>query len=838
MRLILKVLPALVGVSLVFTTVQAYNCSAGFDCVGEQVVPNGVFNAYVGPGFYSDGSKDVVNFCGSGRYCETSATHKVCPEGKWCPVATVTPLDCEPFSLCSEGSGKFTWLLCLVIGTAAIVVCGIAYQVYLRQQARTNLQIAQMITAQSAHSAARSEDPNLLIHQSTAVMSQQRQDQTFVHASSSASSLRISIELRNVHYEVPVGSGTKRAQGNQKVILESVSACFEPGKVSAIMGPSGSGKSSLLNILLGKVPLSQRSGEIIINEATGLSLGQLSKKGLLGFVPQEDVMLRQLTVREILTHAAFSRLPGTMSRAEKMASVDFVMDLLRIAHVQHSQVGDELKRGISGGERKRVSIAMELVARPTVLILDEPTSGLDATAAHELTDALHRIAMAGVTVITVIHQPRYEIFSAFDSVMLLGSGGRTVYAGPSSAAVDYFMSLGFKYPEDPERVLNPADFIMDILTARIPWVLDDHQVVLRQSPGLEEYVRENETNGGKEINPNILLTPRVISAHLSEIWLYRAKSVESSDLSVLRSTPRDIQIATASRDIPGLLSLVCLYIIRSFWQEVHALGPLLLDVAQQCLPGIGLGIGADDYIPPLNDVLAQMCPYIIRERCENSAVTESSMFNRGFFITMVCIAISGVSSVRTFAYEKDVIARELGSGASGIAYFLGRSLWDVVHIVRISFTFITFFFILASPTGTAAEWFAVIIGMTYAAFGLGYMWSFLVSKDKALIITTVIGVASSVTSGLSPNLNTVSSWGPLIIFWIVSPARWAAEAIITVSVSPYKGNFRVEQSIRKTGYDINHFDVDITMLFVLGTVFRIIAFCIMYWKNMRTLVRS
>jgi len=132
--------------------------------------------------------------------------------------------------------------------------------------------------------------------------------------------------------------------------------------------------------------------------------------------------------------------------------------------VRHSIVGDETERGISGGQRKRVNIGMELVADPTVLFLDEPTSGLDASTAKEVCESLRRVTEKGMTVIAVIHQPRYEIFQMFHDVMLMGKGGKVVFSGPSEDALPYFEQLGFNCPAHS----NPADFFMDLISGLKP----------------------------------------------------------------------------------------------------------------------------------------------------------------------------------------------------------------------------------------------------------------------------------------------------------------------------------------------------------------------------------
>jgi ABC-type multidrug transport system ATPase subunit len=153
-----------------------------------------------------------------------------------------------------------------------------------------------------------------------------------------------------------------------------------------------------------------------------------------------------------------------MPKQEKQEIVNTVIDVLGLHDIRHSIIGDATKRGISGGQRKRVNIGMELVSMPTVLFLDEPTSGLDSSSSQEVCDALRTVARLGLTVVTVIHQPRYEIFTQFDDVLLLGKGGRTVYLGPTNCALGYFEDLGFECPEHA----NPADFFLDVISGSVP----------------------------------------------------------------------------------------------------------------------------------------------------------------------------------------------------------------------------------------------------------------------------------------------------------------------------------------------------------------------------------
>jgi ABC-type multidrug transport system ATPase subunit len=145
------------------------------------------------------------------------------------------------------------------------------------------------------------------------------------------------------------------------------------------------------------------SGSIYIN---GVQETIHKYKTISGFVPQDDVMITNLSVKQNLLHSARTRLPASWSQEKIFQVVDETLSVLKLTHIQNSIVGNELQRGISGGERKRVNIGMELVALPSVLFLDEPTTGLDSTTAQELVELLKSITGRGITIVAVLHQPR------------------------------------------------------------------------------------------------------------------------------------------------------------------------------------------------------------------------------------------------------------------------------------------------------------------------------------------------------------------------------------------------------------------------------------------------
>lgn len=239
----------------------------------------------------------------------------------------------------------------------------------------------------------------------------------------------------------------------ERTILNGITGMVSPGEILAVLGPSGSGKSTLLNALSGRLQGHSYTGTILANNR------KLSKQVLkrTGFVTQDDVLYPHLTVRETLIFCALLRLPNSLNRTEKIAVTDSVITELGLNKCEDTIIGNSFIRGVSGGERKRVSIAHEMLINPSLLILDEPTSGLDATAAYRLVSTLGSLAQKGKTIITSVHQPSSRVFQMFNSVLVL-SEGKCLYFGRGNEAMNYFESVGFS----PSFPMNPADFLLDL----------------------------------------------------------------------------------------------------------------------------------------------------------------------------------------------------------------------------------------------------------------------------------------------------------------------------------------------------------------------------------------
>ncbi|KAM9295876.1 broad substrate specificity ATP-binding cassette transporter ABCG2 isoform 3-T3 [Morus bassanus] len=262
------------------------------------------------------------------------------------------------------------------------------------------------------------------------------------------------LTFHNICYHVKMKTGFLCCQKTaDKEVLRDVNGIMRPG-LNAILGPTGSGKSSLLDILAARKDPHGLCGDVLINGAPQPA----NFKCTSGYVVQDDVVMGTLTVRENLKFSAALRLPKSIKEQEKNERVNQIIKELGLSKVADSKVGTQFIRGVSGGERKRTNIGMELITNPAILFLDEPTTGLDASTANAVLLLLKRMAKQGKTIIFSIHQPRYSIFRLFDSLTLLAAG-RVLYHGPAHHAIEYFQSIGYEC----EPYNNPADFFLDII---------------------------------------------------------------------------------------------------------------------------------------------------------------------------------------------------------------------------------------------------------------------------------------------------------------------------------------------------------------------------------------
>lgn len=380
-------------------------------------------------------------------------------------------------------------------------------------------------------------DPELSDAESSAGSSAESEPGTFVlpGASLSFKDLGFSVQLKD---------------GGVKTILEPCTGHFEPGQLVALMGPSGCGKSTLLDMLAMK-KTAKHSGQVYVN---GHLRDRRTFSRIAAYVGQEDVMPEHWRVREAIQFNA--KLKTRPSRALKHgeAPVDMLLSAFGLAGVANTYIGGPGVRGISGGQRRRVTLARGVAAQASLLFCDEPTSGLSATDAELCIKALHDIAKSvGVLILVVIHQPRPEVAQLFDTLVLLTSDpGRVCYMGPMGQAVEHMASVGRPVPQH----VNPTDYFLDLVTPGLK--LDSSQLFVeafleRLQPALTAQVQGSLANKGRtaqemlKAKPGTRLGKYAVSFRMQFWQLLRRK------LAIVARNPLAIGVPVV---LPALLGLV------------------------------------------------------------------------------------------------------------------------------------------------------------------------------------------------------------------------------------------------------------------------------------------
>lgn len=275
----------------------------------------------------------------------------------------------------------------------------------------------------------------------------------------------VNVHVHNVSVKIdasPTGlsrfhSLRRKTEGDKtehlKSILKNINAYMSCGSLNAIIGGSGSGKTSLLNSLSHSISGGrlEMTGDVFYNGNTKLSSIRSA------YVIQQDILLPTLTVRETLLYAAELRLPPPTTPGERRQIVEDVILELGLRECANTRIGNNIRKGCSGGEKRRTSLGVQMLANPSVLFLDEVTTGLDATSAFQLIRTLKTLARRGRTIIVTIHQPRSEIWGLFDNLLLL-AGGSLLFSGPLEDCLPYFEDLGYELP----AYVNPAEYLIDL----------------------------------------------------------------------------------------------------------------------------------------------------------------------------------------------------------------------------------------------------------------------------------------------------------------------------------------------------------------------------------------
>eukprot|EP00403_Amphidinium_massartii_P016175 CAMPEP_0178411504 /NCGR_PEP_ID=MMETSP0689_2-20121128/21527_1 /TAXON_ID=160604 /ORGANISM="Amphidinium massartii, Strain CS-259" /LENGTH=619 /DNA_ID=CAMNT_0020032709 /DNA_START=16 /DNA_END=1875 /DNA_ORIENTATION=+ len=286
---------------------------------------------------------------------------------------------------------------------------------------------------------------------------------------------RFAISWKDLSYTVKTKKG-------DKTILSGASGVILPGQLVALMGPSGSGKTTLLDLLADRIQTGKIEGQIL---AGNKPRDSESFRKICSYVMSEDALFSAFTVKETLRYTTRFVL-ANMSSADREKRVKAVLETMGLESCADSRVGDPIIKGISAGQKRRLSIAIELLGRAPLLLLDEPTSGLDAVAAYQVVKLLKQIAAKQHTVALSIHQPSTTTFNVFDTVGILAKG-RQIYLGPVEEALDYFESVGHKCP----AYANPADFYIEVVNTDFNSMTNDDLFALADKYAVSDTAKKH-----------------------------------------------------------------------------------------------------------------------------------------------------------------------------------------------------------------------------------------------------------------------------------------------------------------------------------------------------------
>jgi len=441
-------------------------------------------------------------------------------------------------------------------------------------------------------------------------------------------------------------------------LLNSVSGTITGG-LWAIMGPSGSGKTTLLSALSLRLDLNRmtQSGEIRMN---GKPYDKHLLKGMSGYVMQDDLLNAHLTVQEVLWYSAALRMSKGSTAADRTARVDDVLKTMGINYTRNVIIGDTRNKGISGGERKRVCIAMELLTKPPLLFLDEPTSGLDSATALSVCRTLKKLARRGeCTVITTIHQPQTKIWQMMDNLIMLVAG-EIAYQGLRAKAVDYYASLGYPCPD----LSNPADHIMDVIAKRNKRDAPSTEPVLALVLDVSKDTSITPANaeGGIPLEPDAIYLEDEDDDDHEERGVYNA--ADDKTIAAFQHPPINLDFGVEKDDftlravIPWFYQFSILF-IRCSQEWFRRWDVIVINACVATLIGAFVGYGPWNNIGTSQTGVAKYTPIL-------------------FFCVIHQGVIASLQGCFSFPLERALMIRERSAGTYYVsAYFLAKSLADM-----------------------------------------------------------------------------------------------------------------------------------------------------------------
>lgn len=594
---------------------------------------------------------------------------------------------------------------------------------------------------------------------------------------------------------------TLTLKAKKKHLLRCVTGDIKPGRITSVMGPSGAGKTTLLSAIAGKAIGCNVTGSILIN---GKHESIHSYKKIIGFVPQDDIVHGNLTVEENLWFSAKCRLSVDLLKPDRVLVVERVIESLGLQTVRNSLVGTVEKRGISGGQRKRVNVGLEMVMEPSLLILDEPTSGLDSASSQQLLRALRREALEGVNICMVVHQPSYALFKMFDDLILLAKGGLTVYHGPVKKVEDYFAGLGINIPE---RV-NPPDYFIDILEG----IVDPGKVA---KANYKELPFRWMLHKGYEIPPEMRRYAQEIASSSMAVELVNETTTDATGVEeqsfageLWQDMKNNVEVQRdkirlnflssndlSKRKTPGVFQQYRYFLGRVGKQrlreaKIQAVDYLILLLAGACLGSL-------------------------------SKVGDENFGAAGYTYTIIAVSLlCKIAALRSFSLDKLHYWRESSSGMSSLAYFLAKDTIDHFNTLVKPMVYLSMFYFLTNPRSSFADNYVVLLCLVYCVTGIAYALAILFEQGAAQLWSVLLAVVLTLIATRTNNSKMIKNLANFCY------PRWALEAFVVANAEKYYGVWLITRcgSLLKSGYSLHDWTLCILVLILIGIISRAIAF--------------
>ena len=537
---------------------------------------------------------------------------------------------------------------------------------------------------------------------------------------------------------------------DSRTILSNVSGNCKDGELLAIMGPTGCGKSSLCDVLCGRVckkasdaKLSGKvefNGDFVFKDFDAA----LRYRESIAYVQQEDQLFLFLTIRETLILSAYFHFPLSKAKIEIIDAVDFTIRELGLLKCQNTLIGN-----LSGGERKRVSVGKQIVANPDIILVDEPTSGLDSFQALNVMEILKKLSRSGKIVIVVVHQPRSSIMQLFDKLLLL-SEGNTVYFGAANEVVYHFQSIGHSCPPQ----YNPADYLLDLISVdtRTDEREQESKAIISNAMSYYKTTSSREVKEEDNIEGDALVSSRSMdSAHQDDENLWINMSVCNANASTLFHTRRSV----------GQKSYM--HSVQKWWRDLSLLSWRATVQIYRNVTALSIRATTQLFFAIIVSLIYNLTP------------TQAGIQNRQgllFFVTINQAFTALQGPINSFTEEKKIVSNErLSMSYSLSAYFISRVLSDL-PITIISLLIYSIVIYWGSGLRPDPERFFLFIGflvlVTFNGGALGYFLSSMCSNSivanslgtPVLIILLLFGGFYVNSSTLPPG----SEWIPYINF--------------------------------------------------------------------------